>query len=105
MEIDIEEDKNELEFTYPYEEVDHLKPPPPASESKPDDEIEVKNPIEHEDKTIPASVHEVVRDHEFYQKMIHRGFMFEERPNEVINIPIEDEKSLSSKPRESPRDP
>nr|GEZ61427.1 putative reverse transcriptase domain-containing protein [Tanacetum cinerariifolium] len=46
-----------------------------------------------------------VRDHEFYQKMIHMGFMFEERPNEAINIPIEDEKSLSSKPRESPRDP
>nr|GEU69550.1 hypothetical protein [Tanacetum cinerariifolium] len=43
--------------------------------------------------------------HEFYQKMIHRGFMFEERPNEAINVPIEDEKSPSSERRESPRDP
>ncbi|GJW11720.1 hypothetical protein Tco_1577547 [Tanacetum coccineum] len=33
--------------------------------------------------------------------MIHRGFMFEERPNEAIDVPIEDEKSPSSKLRES----
>nr|GEV19335.1 hypothetical protein [Tanacetum cinerariifolium] len=57
MEIDIEEDKNEPELTYPYEEVDPLKPPLPASESEPDDEIEVENLIEHEDKTVPASVY------------------------------------------------
>ncbi|GJV41358.1 hypothetical protein Tco_1419798 [Tanacetum coccineum] len=37
-----------------------------------------------------------VRAHEFYQEMICRGFIFEERPNEVINVPIEDEKSPSS---------
>ncbi|GJU50660.1 putative reverse transcriptase domain-containing protein [Tanacetum coccineum] len=59
MEVDIEEDENEPELTYPYKEVDPLNPPPPASESEPDDEIEVENPIEHEDKTVPASVHEV----------------------------------------------
>ncbi|GJU87374.1 putative reverse transcriptase domain-containing protein, partial [Tanacetum coccineum] len=45
MEIDIKEDENEPELTYPYEEVDPLNPPPPASESEPDDEIEVENPV------------------------------------------------------------
>ncbi|GJS90375.1 hypothetical protein Tco_0773011, partial [Tanacetum coccineum] len=59
MEVNIEEDENELELTYPYEEVDPLNPPPPASESEPEDVIEVENPIEHEDETVPASVHEV----------------------------------------------
>ncbi|GJT55575.1 hypothetical protein Tco_0990629 [Tanacetum coccineum] len=36
-----------------------------------------------------------VQVYEFYQEMIHRGFVFEERPNEAINVPIEDEKSPS----------
>ncbi|GJW25984.1 hypothetical protein Tco_0039795 [Tanacetum coccineum] len=45
-----------------------------------------------------------VRAHEFYQEMIRRGFMFEERPNEAINIPTEDEKSPSSEPQRSPHD-
>ncbi|GJU67224.1 hypothetical protein Tco_1253483 [Tanacetum coccineum] len=45
-----------------------------------------------------------VRAHKFYQEMIHRGFVFDERPNEAINVPIEDEKSPSSKPRGSPHD-
>nr|GFD56243.1 hypothetical protein [Tanacetum cinerariifolium] len=31
----------------------------PASESEPDDEIEVENPIKHEDETVPASVYRV----------------------------------------------
>nr|GEY24257.1 hypothetical protein [Tanacetum cinerariifolium] len=59
MEIDIEEDENVTEMTYPYEEMGPLNPSPPAFESEPDDEIEVENPIEHEDETVPASVHEV----------------------------------------------
>nr|GFA10742.1 reverse transcriptase domain-containing protein [Tanacetum cinerariifolium] len=181
MEIDIKEDENDMELTYPYKEVDPLNPPPPISESEPDDEIEVENPIEHEDETVPASVHKVGRDinslfglmasilrrlcgcemahalvekkgkakdkfygklilelgnevrlsvekgtttmeklveklgntedktrvqaHEFYQEMIHKRFVFEERPNEAINVPIEDEKSPSFESRESPRDP
>nr|GFA14870.1 hypothetical protein [Tanacetum cinerariifolium] len=178
MEIDIEEDENEPKLTYPYKEMEPLNPPPPAFEPELDDEIEVENQIEHEDKTIPASVYEMahalvekkgkekdkfygklilelgnemrssveqrtaemeklvkklgntedkveckklkkklkkarfsntfihmqnerverdlywtrVQAHEFYQEMIHRGFMFEERPNEAINVPIEDEK-------------
>ncbi|GJX42445.1 hypothetical protein Tco_0257435 [Tanacetum coccineum] len=45
-----------------------------------------------------------VRTHEFYQEMIRRGFVFEERPNEAINVPIKDKKSPSSEPRGSPRD-
>nr|GEZ46303.1 hypothetical protein [Tanacetum cinerariifolium] len=45
-----------------------------------------------------------VQAHEFYQEMIRRGFVFEERPNKAIDVPIENEKSLSSKLRGSPRD-
>nr|GEV25988.1 reverse transcriptase domain-containing protein [Tanacetum cinerariifolium] len=55
IEVDIKEDKNELELTCPYEEVDHINPSPPASESEPKDVIEVENSIEHEDETVPAS--------------------------------------------------
>ncbi|GJR27431.1 hypothetical protein Tco_1103663 [Tanacetum coccineum] len=196
MEVDIEEDENEPELTYPYEEVDPLNPPPPASESEPEDVIEVKNLIEHEDKTImlasmrrlcgretahalvekkgkskdeyygklildlgnevrfsveqgTAAMENLVeklgiaedkveckklkneleearfsntflrmhnkqverdlywtRDRalEFYQEMIRKGFLFEERPKEAIDVPIKDEKSPSSKPRGSPHD-
>ncbi|GKE50971.1 hypothetical protein Tco_1486127 [Tanacetum coccineum] len=59
MEVDIEEYENESELTYPYEEVDPFNPPPPTSESELEDAIEVENPIEHEDETIPANLHEV----------------------------------------------
>nr|GEV14241.1 hypothetical protein [Tanacetum cinerariifolium] len=59
MEVDIEEDENKPELTYPYEEVDPLNPSLPASESKPEDAIEIENPIEYKDETVPASVHEV----------------------------------------------
>ncbi|GKE15031.1 hypothetical protein Tco_1422608 [Tanacetum coccineum] len=33
-----------------------------------------------------------------------RGFVFEERPNEAIDVPVENEKSPSSEPRGSPHD-
>ncbi|GKA29651.1 putative reverse transcriptase domain-containing protein [Tanacetum coccineum] len=179
-------------------ETDSLNPPPPASESEPDNEIEVENPIEYEDETVPVSVYEVgesstavipqedgdrllpdfmrrdidslfgrmvnfsrrlcgremeyalvekkseakdkfygklildlgnevrssvdqgtaamerlvessnerverdlywtrVRAHVFYQEMIRKGFVFEERPNEAIDVPFEDVKSSSPK--------
>ncbi|GJU69443.1 hypothetical protein Tco_1255702 [Tanacetum coccineum] len=209
MAVNIEKDENETELTYPYEEVDPLNPLPPASESEPEDVIEVENPIEHEDETVPASVDEVVslfgrmaslsrrlcgcetthalvekkgkakdeyygklildlgnevrssveqgttameklveklsnaedkveckklkkelkearfsntflrmhnerverdlywtrvRAHEFYQEMVRRGFVFEERPNEAIDVPIEDEKSPTFESRGSPHD-
>nr|GEZ95950.1 hypothetical protein [Tanacetum cinerariifolium] len=58
MEVDIKEDENETELTYPYEEVDPLNPSPPASESEPEDVIEVEDTAELEDETVPASVHE-----------------------------------------------
>ncbi|GKA67165.1 putative reverse transcriptase domain-containing protein, partial [Tanacetum coccineum] len=164
MEIDIEKYKNEPELTYPYEEVDPLNPPPPASESEPDDEIEVENPIEHEDETVPISFYEDIDSlfgrmvnfsrrlygretahalvekkgkakDKFYGKLIldlgnevrfrvEQGTaaigklveckklkkelekardVFEERPNEAINIPIKDEKSPSSELQGSPQ--
>nr|GEZ05482.1 putative reverse transcriptase domain-containing protein [Tanacetum cinerariifolium] len=59
MEVDIEEDDNKPELTYPYEKVDPLNLSPPAFESEPEDVTEVENMIEHEDETILASVHEV----------------------------------------------
>ncbi|GKC01260.1 hypothetical protein Tco_0987396 [Tanacetum coccineum] len=59
MEVDIEEDKNDPELTYPYEEVDPLNPPPSASELEAEDVNEVESPIESEDETVLASVHEV----------------------------------------------
>ncbi|GJY89905.1 hypothetical protein Tco_0505101 [Tanacetum coccineum] len=233
MEVDIEEDENEPELTFPYEEVDPLNSLSPASDSESDEVIEVEDTIEPEDETVPVSVYEegesstatipredgdsllhdfmrrdidslfgrivslsrrlcgretahalvkkkgkakykyygklildlgnevrsnveegaaaienlvrklgnakekaeckklkkeleearlsntllrmqnerVERDlywtrvqaHEFYREMIRRGFVFEERPNEAIDVPVEDEKSPSSKPRGSPR--
>ncbi|GKA51955.1 putative reverse transcriptase domain-containing protein [Tanacetum coccineum] len=45
-----------------------------------------------------------VQAHEFYREMIRRGFVFEERPNEAIDVPVEDEESPSSEPQGSFRD-
>ncbi|GJR69272.1 hypothetical protein Tco_0015337 [Tanacetum coccineum] len=215
MEVNIEEDENEPELTYPYEEVDPLNPPSPASESEPEDVNEIEDLIEHEDETdndglLPGlmrrdidslfgrvanlsrrlcgreTAHTLVkkkgkandeyygklildlgnevrsrvdegtatmeklvekpgntedkveckklkkeleearfsntflrlqnervkrdlywtrvRAYEFYQEMICRGIVFEERPNEAINVPIKDEKSPSFEPRGSPHD-
>ncbi|GJW52074.1 hypothetical protein Tco_0093425 [Tanacetum coccineum] len=47
MEVDIEEDENEPELSFPYEEVNPLNPPPPASDSKPEDVIEVEDTMAH----------------------------------------------------------
>ncbi|GJT18890.1 hypothetical protein Tco_0877596 [Tanacetum coccineum] len=88
IEVDIEEYKNEPELTYPYKEVDPLNPLPTASESEPEDSIENER-VERDLYWTRVQVYE------FYQEMIHRGFVFEERPNEAINVPIEDEKSPS----------
>ncbi|GJT74870.1 hypothetical protein Tco_1041595 [Tanacetum coccineum] len=46
-------------LTYPYEEVDPLNPPPPASESELEDVIEDEDMVESKDETVLASVHEV----------------------------------------------
>ncbi|GKB93066.1 hypothetical protein Tco_0979203 [Tanacetum coccineum] len=133
MEVDIKEDENEPELTYPYEEVDPLNPPPPASDSEPEDVIEVEDTIEFEDETVPASVHGVGNEVRYsveqgtaaIEKLVEklsnakekaeckklkkeleeaRGFVFEERPNKAIDVSIEDEKSPSSELRGSPRD-
>nr|GFD08096.1 hypothetical protein [Tanacetum cinerariifolium] len=40
MEVNIKEDENEPELTYPYEEMDPLNPPPTASESEHEDVTE-----------------------------------------------------------------
>ncbi|GJR27847.1 putative reverse transcriptase domain-containing protein [Tanacetum coccineum] len=39
---------------------------------------------------------------EFYQEMIYRGVVFEERPNKAIDVPIKDEESPSSELQGSP---
>ncbi|GKE90749.1 hypothetical protein Tco_1571844, partial [Tanacetum coccineum] len=59
MEVEIEEDENKPELTYLYEEMDPLNPPSPASDSEPEDVIEVEDMIKSEDETILASVHKV----------------------------------------------
>nr|GFC04424.1 reverse transcriptase domain-containing protein [Tanacetum cinerariifolium] len=40
-----------------------------------------------------------VQAHEFYQEIIHRGVVFEEKPNEAIDVLVEDEESPSPKRR------
>nr|GEX20677.1 reverse transcriptase domain-containing protein [Tanacetum cinerariifolium] len=90
MEVDIEEDDNEPELTYPYEEVDPLNPPPPTSESKPKDVIEVEDTVESRMR--------------LFLLLVIRGFVYVERPNEAIDVLVENEKSPSSEPRGSPRD-
>ncbi|GJT41300.1 hypothetical protein Tco_0941165 [Tanacetum coccineum] len=234
MEVDIGEEDNKLELTFPYEEADPLNPPPPASDSESEDVVEVEDTVEPEDETVPNSFHEVgesstatflredgdsllpsfmrrninslfgriasltrrvcgretvhalvekkgkakdkyygnlitdlgnevrcsmgereavlediikefgnaeeraeckklkkemeeamssntllrmlkerverdlywtrVQAHELYREMIRRGVVFEERPNEAIDVSIKDEESLSSEPQGSPRD-
>nr|GFB35076.1 hypothetical protein [Tanacetum cinerariifolium] len=59
MEVDIEQDDNEIELTYPYEEMDPLNPLSLASDSEPEDVIEVEDTVKPEDETVPTSVHKV----------------------------------------------
>ncbi|GJS68397.1 retrovirus-related pol polyprotein from transposon TNT 1-94, partial [Tanacetum coccineum] len=59
IEVDIEEEENEPELIFPYVEVDPLNPPPPASDSEPEDVIVVEDMVEPEDETVPTSVYEV----------------------------------------------
>nr|GEX83339.1 putative reverse transcriptase domain-containing protein [Tanacetum cinerariifolium] len=60
IEVDIEEDENEPELIYSYEKVDPFNPSLPASESEPEDVIEVEYTVESKDETVPASVYEMV---------------------------------------------
>nr|GEZ10070.1 putative reverse transcriptase domain-containing protein [Tanacetum cinerariifolium] len=45
-----------------------------------------------------------VQAHKLYREMIRRGVVFEERLNEAIVVPVEDEESPSFEPQGSPRD-
>nr|GEY29586.1 hypothetical protein [Tanacetum cinerariifolium] len=45
-----------------------------------------------------------VRAYGFYQEMIRRGVVFEDRPSEAIDVLVKDEESPSFAPRGSPRD-
>ncbi|GJY75375.1 hypothetical protein Tco_0480491 [Tanacetum coccineum] len=153
MEIDIEEDENELELTYPYEEVDPLNPPLPAFEFERESST-TAIPREDGDRLLPGFMRRDIDSlfgqmvnisrqlcgremayplvekkgkakDKFYGKLVEklgnaeekveckklkkelkeaRGFLFEERLNEAIDVPVEDEKSPSSEPRGSPRD-
>ncbi|GKA15129.1 putative reverse transcriptase domain-containing protein, partial [Tanacetum coccineum] len=69
MEVDIKEDKNEPELTYPCEEMDS---PSPASESELDDEIEVEDAIEPEIETVPVSVYECGAGMAAMEKLVKR---------------------------------
>ncbi|GKG36691.1 hypothetical protein Tco_0444369 [Tanacetum coccineum] len=51
-----------------------------------------------------AAMENLVRKLGNAEEMIRRGFVFEERPNEAIDVPVKDEESPSSEPRGSPRD-
>ncbi|GKE77291.1 hypothetical protein Tco_1543411 [Tanacetum coccineum] len=44
---------------FPYVEADPLNPPPPASDSEPEDLIEVEDTVKPEDGAVSTSVHEV----------------------------------------------
>ncbi|GJW57108.1 putative reverse transcriptase domain-containing protein [Tanacetum coccineum] len=159
MDVDDEEYGNEPKLTFPYEEADPLNPPPPTSDSEPEDVIEIEDTVEPEDETIPTSVHEVGKSStasfhredsdddacigrkegegkdEYYVKLLldlgnevrssveegtaamenlvrklgnaeeraeckklkkeledARGVVFEERPNEAIDVSVEDEE-------------
>ncbi|GJY04202.1 hypothetical protein Tco_0370142 [Tanacetum coccineum] len=59
MDIDGEEDENKPELMFSYEETDPLNPPPPASDSEPEDMIKVEDMVEPEDETVPNSVSEM----------------------------------------------
>ncbi|GKE90846.1 hypothetical protein Tco_1571941, partial [Tanacetum coccineum] len=62
--VDEDEDPEEEEFgeeekPQEEEEVDPLNPPSPASESEPEDVIQIEETVKPEDENVPASVHEV----------------------------------------------
>nr|GFA07581.1 hypothetical protein [Tanacetum cinerariifolium] len=101
MEVDIEEDENEPELTYPYEEMDPLKPPPvhEVGESS-------VAPFLREDSDRQLCGHETAHalvEKKRKAKDEYYGFMFEERPNEAIDVPIEDEKGPSFEPIMPPK--
>nr|GEW08431.1 hypothetical protein [Tanacetum cinerariifolium] len=59
MDIYDKEDENDPELTFPYEEVDPLNSPPPASDSNSEYVIDVEDTVEPDDEIVSTSVHEV----------------------------------------------
>ncbi|GJT65271.1 hypothetical protein Tco_1016751 [Tanacetum coccineum] len=59
MEVDIREEENEPELTFPNKEVDPLNPSPPASNLKSEDVVEVEDMVKPKDETVPNSVHAI----------------------------------------------
>ncbi|GKG38070.1 hypothetical protein Tco_0457293, partial [Tanacetum coccineum] len=51
--------ENESKLIFPYVEADPLNPSPHASDSEPEDVIEVEDTVEPEDEIVPASVYDV----------------------------------------------
>nr|GFD14039.1 hypothetical protein [Tanacetum cinerariifolium] len=101
------------QLIFPYVEANPLNPPPPASDSETDDVFEVEDMVEHEGEIVPNSfLEDMVREFgnveeraeckklkkELEEEMSRRGVLFEERPNEAIDVPVKDEESPSSKP-------
>nr|GEZ09694.1 retrovirus-related Pol polyprotein from transposon TNT 1-94 [Tanacetum cinerariifolium] len=66
---------------------------------EPKDVIKVENITESKDETVPASVHEVGESSASPFLREDSDGLLPERPNEAIDVPIEDEKSPSSEPR------
>nr|GFB42133.1 hypothetical protein [Tanacetum cinerariifolium] len=111
-EVDIEKDGNELKLTYPYKEqgttvmkklvekLGNAKDKVECKKLKKElEELRFKNTfLRMQNERVKVDLYWTrTRAHEFYQEMIRRGFVFEERPNKAINVLIEDEKSPSSK--------
>ncbi|GJU45963.1 hypothetical protein Tco_1203229 [Tanacetum coccineum] len=99
MEVDIEEDENKPELTYPYEEdSDGLLPGLMRRDINSlfgrgfssDDLCGSARRAMHRKKKGKAKTSIM---------MIRRGYVCEERPNEAIDVLVKDEKSPSSEPR------
>nr|GEY79127.1 hypothetical protein [Tanacetum cinerariifolium] len=120
-----EKEQEEIVVVKDFPEADPLNPSPHASVSELDDVIEVEDMVEPKDETVPASVLSAKEGAAAMENMVRklgnaeeraecknlkkeleeaRGVVFEERPNEAIDVLVEDEESPSSKPRGSPRD-
>ncbi|GJR84114.1 putative reverse transcriptase domain-containing protein [Tanacetum coccineum] len=112
MDVDIEGDENEPELTFLYKEENAFKPPPPTSDAENKDlsdaeerakckklerELEEANVgntlLQMRNERVERDLYHVrVWAQDFHRYMIRRGIMFEERPSEAIEVPIEKEE-------------
>nr|GEY05526.1 retrotransposable element Tf2 [Tanacetum cinerariifolium] len=61
MDVDVDNEANEPELTFPYEEANPPNPPPPASDSEIEDVVESEDMVEYENAIVPTSVYEKER--------------------------------------------